>query len=324
MISVHSDFFNWLMDILRALAGARTGLGSTLMMGVTMLGQEALFVAVACTILYCVDKKQGYRFLMMFHLGQLANQALKVVFAIPRPWVIDPAFEPYEKAVPGATGWSFPSGHTQSAILMYGGIARIIRKWWAYAAAAVITLLVAFSRMYLGVHTLLDVSVSILLGLIVMAFTELLFAKFGDKKNFVPIVAGTGAALSFVYLVLVMIFDKASALYVDDLSVASTLFGLSFGFFCGSLIEAKFINYDVKAVWWIQIIKIALGLGLMFLLRFVLKKLFGLIAGDDAALAALLDGLRYFLMIFFGLAVYPFAFRVLAKLDRKGAGKTDN
>ena len=317
VISVTGPFFNWLMDMLRALAGMRSAPMDAVMQGVTKLGHEALFVVVACALLYCVSKEQGYRFLFMFNLGQIGNQALKVIFAVPRPWVIDTEFKAVDAALPDAAGWSFPSGHTQSATMMYGWLARVIKKRWAYLAAAVVILLVGFSRMYLGVHTLLDVGTGLLLGIASIAVSELIFRLFGNKKHFIPVLAAIISAVSLVYLILILTLDRGSALFADDLSIAATLFGLSFGFFCGCLIERRFINYDVKAVWWVQIIKVALGLGLMMAMRFGLKALFGLIAGSDQTLECLLDGLRYFLMIFFGLAVYPLCFPILTKLDRK-------
>ena len=320
MIPVNSSFFNWMMDVLRALAGLRSAPLDFIMQCLTKLGHEALFVVVACTLLYCVDKQQGYRFLFMFNFGQIANQALKVIFAVPRPWVVDPAFKPVEAALPDATGWSFPSGHTQSAVMMYGGLARTIRKWWGYLAAAILSLLIGFTRMYLGVHTPLDVAAGLVLGVAAIAFSDLLFSLFGNKKHFIPVVAGICSFLTLAYLVAVIVFDKASALYADDVSVAATLFGLSFGAFCGCLIERRFINFDVKAVWWVQIIKVALGLGLMLGLRAILKYLFGLIP-CSVVTKGLLDGVRYFIMIFAGLAVYPFSFRVLVKLDRKSHGE---
>ncbi len=321
IIPTESPFFTWLMDMLRAIAGMRSGFGDAAMQGITKLGHEALFVVVACTLLYCVNKKLGYKFLFMFSLGQFLNQAFKVIFAVPRPWVIDPEFKAVDAALPDATGWSFPSGHTQSAVMMYGYTARVIKRWWAYLGASALILLIGFSRMYLGVHTLLDVAAALVLGLATIIASELLFGVFGEKKHFVPVFAGIISFVLLAYLIIILIFDKGSMLYLDDVSIASTLFGLAFGFFCGSIVEQRFVNYDVKAVWWVQIIKVALGLGMMLLLRFVLKKLFGLIADDTTTLGNLLDGLRYFLMIFFGLAVYPLSFPILTKLDRKGEAK---
>ena len=312
MISVNTPFFDWLMDMLRSIAGARTPFGDTVMSGVTVLGQEALFIVAACVLLYCVDKRAGYKFLFMFHLGQLVNQALKLIFMIPRPWMIDESFEIVESARAGATGWSFPSGHTQSAVMMYFGLSRELKKRWAYIAAAVLVLLVGFSRMYLGVHTLLDVSAAVVLGLITLVVSELIFNSFGDDPRFVTVAAGVSSALSLVYVVIVMLFDRESELYSQDLGTAATMLGLAFGFFCGTIVERRFIHFDVKAVWWAQLLKVAIGMGIMLGVRMGLKPLFALITDSP-----LMNAMRYFIMVFIGVAVYPISFPLFAALGKR-------
>ena len=63
-----------------------------------------------------------------------------------------------------ATGYSFPSGHTQCAASLYGSIARSSKKRAVQIGFAAIALLVGFSRMYLGVHTPKDVLVALAAG----------------------------------------------------------------------------------------------------------------------------------------------------------------
>jgi undecaprenyl-diphosphatase len=89
--------------------------------------------------------------------GLLLNVALKHVFQRARPHFDDPLLQ--------LSTYSFPSGHTVSATLVYGFVAcyavRHSRSWLqrvaAVAAACLLVALVAVSRMYLGVHYLSDV-----------------------------------------------------------------------------------------------------------------------------------------------------------------------
>lgn len=307
---VNSGFFDWLMQVLRDIAGTRTPFFNGVMSSVTVLGEEMAFIVIGLILFWCIDKRFGYRFLFMYVAGNFLNQLLKSIFMIPRPWVIDKDFEIVEAARDGATGWSFPSGHTQSAVLLYGGLARRIKKPWAYMIAAMLILLVGYSRMYLGVHTLLDVGVSLITGLLLIAFTEALFNKIGDGVKPFSIAC---AILALLCLGLI-VFTKtspASDTYDDHVKGAYMLFGTTFGLLAGGFVEKRFIDFDPKSKWWVQIIKVAVGLAMVLALRVGLKKLLGLISSD-----ASMDAIRYFAMTFFALGVYPLFFNLLRKSDK--------
>ena len=89
--------------------------------------------------------------------GMLLNVVLKHIFRRQRPSLEDPLLT--------LTTYSFPSGHTVAATLFYGVLAcYLVRRTGAWprralvvGAACLMVMLVALSRMYLGVHYLSDV-----------------------------------------------------------------------------------------------------------------------------------------------------------------------
>ncbi|MGZ5198596.1 MAG: phosphatase PAP2 family protein [Telluria sp.] len=89
--------------------------------------------------------------------GMLLNVGFKHLFRRARPQFDDPLLT--------LSTYSFPSGHTASATVLYGFVVLFIawrtRARWRTAVAAIGALvavcLVALSRMYLGVHYLSDV-----------------------------------------------------------------------------------------------------------------------------------------------------------------------
>ena len=96
------------MKLLDLLESLRTPAGDWLMSGITHLGGETAFLAVAIFIFWCVDKHEGYYLLTVGFLGTVLNQFLKLLRRIPRPWVLDPDFTIVESARTEATGVLFP------------------------------------------------------------------------------------------------------------------------------------------------------------------------------------------------------------------------
>ena len=111
------------MNLLYALERLRTPFWDAVFSAVTHLGEETVFMVAAILIFWCVSKQEGYYLLLMGFFGTVVNQFLKLLFRIPRPWVRDPDFTIVESARAQATGYSFPSGHTQNAVATFGGIA---------------------------------------------------------------------------------------------------------------------------------------------------------------------------------------------------------
>jgi len=101
-------------------------------------------------------------------------RTLKLVFALPRPDgpPLDPALAPsllrglYE-AVVTLQSYGFPSGHATNAAAVYLGLAAVLtvgRRRWRFAVAGGLVALVSLTRVILGLHYLVDVTVGGLLG----------------------------------------------------------------------------------------------------------------------------------------------------------------
>ena len=177
------------MNLLYALESVRTPFWDAVFSAVTHLGEETVFMVAAILIFWCVSKQEGYYLLLMGFFGTVVNQFLKLLFRIPRPWVRDPDFTIVESARAQATGYSFPSGHTQNAVATFGGIARSTRRPWvrwacvavlllAYMMPSLRTMFNAGSAVALAVFTGLAGAASVLVGLRTRSFTLgcLLFA----------------------------------------------------------------------------------------------------------------------------------------------------
>ena len=95
------------------------------------------------------------------------------------------------------------------------------------------------------------------------------------------------------------------------LKQAYTTLGCLSGLLAAFEIEHRFIRFETKAVWWVQIIKAVLGLALLLGIKEGLKIPLRAILGTHN----LGDGIRYFCMTMFAGCVWPLSFPRLNKLS---------
>ena len=284
------------------------------MLAITYLGDEVAFLAIALALFWCVDKRHGYYIMSVGFIGTITTQFMKLWYRIPRPWVRDPDFKPLGQAVEGAGGYSFPSGHSQSSVGNFASLAIVARRKWLRWVCIAIAVLVPFSRMYVGVHTPEDVLVGSAIGL-ALAFAVHPFVYKKDGKLF-PWLIGFMVMLAVGYLCFVALYPFPADVDVHNLTSgtenAYTLLGALLGLIPVYIIDRKWLNFPTKAAWWVQIIKVVIGLAVVLVLKSVLKEPLNILFGELAGRAC-----RYFLIVLFGGLGWPLAFRYLSKIGNK-------
>ena len=298
------------MEVLYALESIRVPWLDTAMAAITHLGEETVFMVAALFVFWCVSKRHGYYLLAIGFAGTVLNQFLKLLFRIPRPWVLDSDFTIVESARAQATGYSFPSGHSQNAIGTFGGIARFTRRKWVRVAAIVVAVLVPLSRMYLGVHTPLDVGVAAVIAVALVFALYPLMERSDSRHDVMGAVLAVMLALAVGYLLFVSLYpfpaDVDAANLAHGVENAWKLLGATVGMLVGWWLDVRFIHFDTRAVWYVQLIKLVGGLALLLGIRAALK------APLAAALGAGAGGaVRYGVMVLFAAAVWPMVFAPL-------------
>ena len=287
---------------------------------ITLCGEETIFMAIGMIVFWCVDKYKGYFLLCVGFLGTVLNQFLKILCRVPRPWVRDPNFTIVESAKEAAGGYSFPSGHTQTSVGLYGGIARMTDKKWLRISMIILALLVGLSRMYLGVHTPADVLVSLVIATVLIFVAYPLFRKAEQSPKIMYSILFSLLGIVVAYLYFVLLFPFPSDVYAADaihnLEAAQqngfTLLGCALGVIGVYTVDWKYTKFETKAVWWAQILKVIGGLLLVVAVKELLKSpLEALFAGHLIARTV-----RYFLMVVVGGILWPMTFRYFAKLGK--------
>jgi len=285
-----------------------------LFLAITTLGEETAFLVIGLVIFWCIGKREGYYIMTVGLAGTVLSQLMKIICRIPRPWVIDSNFTILEQAREAAGGYSFPSGHTQSAVGTFGSIAAFTKKRWVGAICVLLAVLVGFSRMYIGVHTPADVLVGAALSVIlIVGFYPIILGK-NDRTYFGLL---SLAVMSLAYLAYMELTafpaDIDAHNYASAMKNAYTLLGCTAGFLIVYPAEKRYINFSEKAVWWVQLVKVLLGLGIVLAVKEGLRSpLEALFAGHLIARAV-----RYFLIVVVAGLIWPLTFRFWGNIGLK-------
>lgn len=285
------------------------------MLLITKLGEETAFLVAALIVFWCVDKRKGYFVMTVGFIGTIANQFLKLACRVPRPWVLDVNFTILEQAREAAAGYSFPSGHSQSAVGTFGSIAATTQKRWVRWGCIAVCVLVPLSRMYIGVHTPADV----LVGAGMAVAMVLVLRK--------PVIEKGVSAMKVLICVMILmsvgllLYTEFWAFPADmdahnlesGLKNAYTMIGCLTGVAVVYVAERRFVDFTTEAVWWAQLLKVILGLGAVLLVKEGLRTPLEWIVGDPLPARAV----RYFLIVLVAGFFWPMSFRWFSKLGRK-------
>lgn len=128
---------------------------------VTVLGDPLVLCFVFLVLYWLLDRETGIALLVVFAGGVVLLTGLKTALAVPRP--------PASGQFPAVDGYGFPSGHAFNATVAFGTLARLrpdVSGVWRYAFASIGVIVIALSRVAIGVHYTVDVLAGIAIGVL--------------------------------------------------------------------------------------------------------------------------------------------------------------
>ncbi len=297
------------MSLLLWFQSIRTPFLDKLFSFVTQFGQEAICLGIICFLFWCWDKKTAYKLGFSFYFSALIIQCMKISFRVPRPWHLNPDVQPVESAMPHATGYSFPSGHTQIATSLYSTGIFCFKSVALKILSGALIAAVAISRMYLGVHTPADVCVSFLISFAVAFIIFFNFEKIYDIKNVTTLSVILGVVSAAVWL-FAFFMQKEGYIPYTLASDCYKAAGAGIGFSIGYFLERKYIDFDEKyGNVCFHILKFIFGASLVFLIRGLSKAFF--------PKEPFFDMLRYLFVALSAISLYPFIIKIITEQKKK-------
>ena len=213
--------------------------------------------AIMSFFFWMAKPKDGMRAWFAFSASRCLLNVIKVAACVYRPWVRDENIKPLESVIKGATGYSFPSGHSVTAVACFGYLARWLwnKRRWISVVLIAFAAFVMFARNYVGVHTPQDVFVGAALAIICIFLMPKLF-DFVDSLNTKNTVIAYLIGLAVIAGMIVYIMIKPyptdyvdGKLLVDPAAMRQGCFttcGEFFGVWTAWFINHHLIHFNIK------------------------------------------------------------------------------
>jgi glycerophosphoryl diester phosphodiesterase len=228
------------------------------------LGYGVVMVVFLCALYWMWDKRHGLCMVQIVLLGALVGHVLKETFQMPRPFevdlghvaILDPVMARKLRPAtvlwypPSGASYGFPSGHALGAVCLWGALALHVRRRAMTVAAVALIILIALSRLYLGVHFVGDVAGGLVVGGILLGGYALLIRHDANPRQ-----------LPSPQLQIVLLFAAVVILFfLRPDRVAAQRAAALVGFVVGCMLERRWVRFAPSRSAMRRIAALALGL----------------------------------------------------------------
>lgn len=277
------EIWRWGADFIVAIQLVHNPLLDLFFNLITSLGSEEFYVLLLPMLYWCIDKPLAQRLAYLFLFSAYSNAALKHLFRHPRPFEYDPRVLKLSGVPAKELGYGLPSGHSQSALTVWGYLAARIRRRWMWVLATILVVLIAFSRIYLGVHFPSDVFGGLLVGMVGLGLFVWLEPGLGRWLSRQP--AGIQIALAVAVPAVLLLAHSSGH--------AATALGTLMGLGVGIVLEGRTVRFSVDGSLRQRVARFILGALVVLALRAGLKIVF---PAEGEALYVLFRVIRYSLI----------------------------
>lgn len=237
----------------------------------TQLGSVYFLLPFLAILYWLWDRDTSLRVSVFAVASLILNKILKLMIEAPRP---DEAM-----ALISASGFGMPSGHAQASVAVWGFLAISVERKWLKALCVLIIVLISFSRIYLGVHTPLQVLMGNLVGAGALLFGYLIF-------RFAAPLWGHWSEMSKASILSLWVFLAALAVpagsspgsVIPDRTLTLTAAFVLAGLWGGAAVERKRTDFAASRDLGTRLATLGIGVilyGAVFVLALLLLSEFG-------------------------------------------------
>lgn len=296
------------IDILKSFRNISNQTTDTLFRIISFLGEQYLLIVVLLAIYYLCEKKVGQRIVYAVITTLCLNNTIKGLVKYPRPFVYDETLKPAESAISSATGYSFPSGHTQNTTTVFSAIAFSFKKKKVTIFCIIIIALVGLSRLFLGVHYPKDVLFGLLFGLFSTFLSFYLFKLCNNDNTKIHLVYLITLVVFFPFVFIFWTNNYNELILLRDFYIT---YSLSIGLILGMILEEKFVGFEKSNLLKTNLLRL-LGGAISTLIAYGgLKLLFSinLFPQEGNSYKIIFDSIRYFFVGITPVGIFPILFK---------------
>ena len=297
------------LDILMYLQSIRNELLTGIFTFFTICTEVPVITVLTAMLYWCINKKAGQRILFALAGSLNINAAVKNIVKMPRPIGTKGLISLRTQT---ATGYSFPSGHTQTATTFWTSMITQFKNIWIYIIGILMILGAGISRLYLAVHWPMDVIVGWILGIILSILFIKLFDYIDNSKNY------------YILVIIMLIFGVCT--YFVGGEDFYKLFGLYSGFALGYMVEDTYISFSTenkqrknifsKSTSKIEgtkgkILRFIIGIISLLIVYLIFKNMENtFMIGQNEEIINIFKYLKYTIIVFWGVAIAPALFKL--------------
>ncbi len=221
--------WQWGINVIIVIQKIRSPFFDAFFFSVSFFGTHIFFLMVLPFLYWCVEKKYASRIFILYLFSSWSNTVMKDLIHHPRPYHLNEAVK-----IGRAGGYGIPSGHAQGSMVVGVSLSLWFRnRFFTYFSTAAI-LLIALSRLYLGVHFPTDILGGWIFGTVILF---LLWPNFDRLEKFLsgtnPFILSAAAFIIPAILSCVLL-SKWSVMSMGALS----------GFLIGQVFEKKYSDFQ--------------------------------------------------------------------------------
>jgi membrane-associated phospholipid phosphatase len=283
----------WGLDLIVAIQRIHGPALDSIFRAITFLGEQEFYLLLFPLVFWCVDIGMGARLGAFFLLSTYLNTDLKDLFQQPRPFDLEPSVQ-----LSSAEGYGLPSGHAQSAIVVWATIAGWARKTWFWAMAIALMVLIGFSRIYLGVHFPTDVLAGWAVGAVLLGLYFAVQPRI--ERKLAELGLGVQITLAMAVPIVLLLIHPVK----DNTTAMAALAGTGVGL----ALMHRYVPFSAGGPWRQRAARFLVGGAVVLALYLGLKMVF---PGEGSSLYLAFRFLRFWLIGLWASLGAPWLFRRL-------------